>query len=49
MDVCLQPCVLYPRSLDREHPAQINMMPFNMADITSLPENLRGYWRVRLA
>ena len=26
--------------------SQINMMPINMADINSLPENLRGYWPV---
>jgi hypothetical protein len=45
---CYLVCCI-PEALTASTLRQINMMPFNMADISSLPENLRGYWPVRLA
>ena len=46
MSACCLVCCI-PEALTASTLRQINMMPFNMADISSLPANLRGYWPVR--
>lgn len=48
MIACYLVCCI-PEALTANTLRQINMMPFNMADLSSLPANLRGYWPVRVA